>query len=173
MCVKLLEYVSNSTWQNQFWHTHIFMSCIWKQIRLRFCFKVDSCKLPTFADYLKLVFFFFFLNTTEYTSICTRFCPAPWFPFCTARLYNKTRFHFSIPSWQEWRFQPIVCTILLVTLGIVVWTQLKVSGHFLVFSFTAPCKKETNMVVKSAVTCKIGLIWCQMKTLYWLLTSIL
>ena len=53
MCVKLHEYVSNSTWQNQFWYTHIFMSCIWKQIRLHFCFKVDSCKLSTEKVYLR------------------------------------------------------------------------------------------------------------------------
>ena len=49
---------------------------------------------------------------------------------------NKTCFYFWFPSWQELKFQPSVCTIILVTLhnfGIVVWTQLKVSEHFLAF----------------------------------------
>ena len=62
-----------------------------------------------------------------------------------------------------------MCTIILVTLcnfGIVAWTQLKVSGHFLKFSYTVACEEETNMVVKSWMTCKIGLIWCHRKTLY-------
>ena len=35
------------------------------------------------------------------------------------------------------------------------------------FSNTVPCKEETNTVVKSTMTCKIGLIWGHMKTLYW------
>ena len=82
---------------------------------------------------------------------------------------NKTPFYFWIPSWQKLKFQPSVCTIILATLcnfGIVVWTHLKVSRHFLVFSYTAPCEEETNMAVESAMTCKIGLIWRHMKTLY-------
>ena len=62
-----------------------------------------------------------------------------------------------------------MCTIILVILcnfGIVLWTQLKVLWHLLVFSYTAPCEEETNMAVESAMTCKIGLIWRHMKTLY-------
>ena len=48
----------------------------------------------------------------------------------------------------------------MCTYVILVWTQSKVLGHFIVFSYTVPCKEETNM------TYKINLIWYHMKTLY-------
>ena len=64
-------------------------------------------------------------------------CPRD-FLFCIVRYWekqnNKTTFYFWIPSSQKLKFQPRVCTVILVTLcnfGIVVWTQLKVSGRFL------------------------------------------
>ena len=34
------------------------------------------------------------------------------------------------------------------------------------FSYTVSHEEETNMAVASMMTCKIGLIWCHMKTLY-------
>ena len=62
----------------------------------------------------------------------------------------KTPLYFLFRHIRNWN-QPSVCTIILVTLcnfGIVIWTQLKILGHFLVFSHTTPCEKETNMAVK-------------------------
>ena len=40
-------------------------------------------------------------------------------------------------------------------------------GHFVVLSNTRLWRKEANMVVSSMMTCKTGLIWRRMKTLYW------
>ena len=92
-----------------------------------------------------------------------------WFPFCIARYWEKHENTILFFNSFMTEIKPSVCTIILVTLcniGIVVWTQLKVLGHFLVFSYTAPCEEETNMAIESAMTCKIGFIWRHMKTLY-------
>ena len=48
----------------------------------------------------------------------------------------------------------------------MVWTIWKVVGPFVVFSNARLWGKETNMAVASMMTCKIGLIWRHMKTLY-------
>ena len=40
---------------------------------------------------------------------------------------------------------------------------IKVTGHFVVFSYTVSCKEETNIAVASMMTCKIGFIWRHMK----------
>ena len=93
------------------------------------------------------------------------FVPSPRRTLVAGRMRNG-----SIDSWQKLEFKPIVCIIILVTqlnFGIMVWIQLKLSGHFLVFSYTAPCEEDTNMAVKNAMTCKIGLIWRHMKTPYY------
>ena len=51
--------------------------------------------------------------------------------------------------------------LIVLSLGwnLVLWYELnkKGTGRFVVFSYTAPCKEETNMV-KDMMTCKIGLI---------------
>ena len=83
----------------------------------------------------------------RYALIHTRFCPAHCFLFvlCGIEKNNKTPYYFWIPSWQKLRLQPSVSTIILVTLYdfvLVVWTQLKVLGHFLVFTYTAPAKRK-------------------------------
>ena len=44
-----------------------------------------------------------------------------------------------------------------------VQARQKVTGHFVEFSNTAPCTKETNMAMASKMTCKIGLIWRHIK----------
>ena len=95
------------------------------------------------------------------TYMCTILpCPVVSFLYSVVlRKTNKTPFYFWIPSWQKLKFQPSVCTIIFVTIcniGIMVWTQLKVSGHFLVFSYTTACEEETNMVVESSMTRKLA-----------------
>ena len=64
-----------------------------------------------------------------------------------------------------------MCAYVLVT---QVWfgvyydmNEMKSSGTFLLHFAIPHCgRKKTNMTVASMMTCKIGLIWRHMKTLY-------
>ena len=62
------------------------------------------------------------------------------------------------------------CVLIFFSLGcnLVLHYELdQIKTHFIVFSYTWPCQEETNMAAVSMMTCKIGLIWRHMKTLYW------
>ena len=105
----------------------------------------------------------------RYAPLRAWICPAPWFPFCIARYGEKQQNTLLfLNSFMTENKISTECAIILVTpcnFGIVVCTQINVSGHFLVFSYTGSCEEETNMAVESTMTCKIGLIWRHMKTL--------
>ena len=106
----------------------------------------------------------------RYGPIRAWFCHAAWFPFCMARYRenNQKRFNFWLLYGRNQKFN-CVCLIIFLSLScnLGLWYELKnLLGHFVVFSKTAPCRKETNMAVASMMICKIGLIWRHMKTLY-------
>ena len=61
----------------------------------------------------------------------------------------------------------VLIIFLSLSCNLILWYELnkEKTGHFVVFSHTAPCQEETNMSVASMMTCKIGLIWHHMITL--------
>ena len=105
------------------------------------------------------------------TYTCTIY-PTPWFPFCMARYTEKQQKMLELLIYFIEGIKistECVCVLIFLSLScnLVLWHEVnkKVMGHLVMFSNTMPCKEETNMVVASMMTCKIGLIWRHMKTL--------
>ena len=67
------------------------------------------------------------------------------------------------------KFHLSVCVLIFLSLScsLVIWYELNEnSGTLFVFCNARLWGKETNMAVARMITCKIGLIWRHMKTLY-------
>ena len=103
----------------------------------------------------------------RYACLSTQFYPTPWFPFCMARYREK----------QQKTLFPVIYFISGYTVStdrvywysspsVEIWYSQVSNGTYVVFSNTVSCRKETDMAVTSMITCKIGLIWRHMKTMY-------
>ena len=81
---------------------------------------------------------------------------------------NKTCCYFDLLYSKIWNFNR-VCVLIFCSLSrnLVLWYELNKSNETFCCILLYPAvQKETNMAVVSRMTCKIGLIWRHMKTLY-------
>ena len=109
-------------------------------------------------------------KTTLIMSLILRGWYPPWNTRAPPPSGRKTATHMLVLDFLNMIWNSTsVCVLILIThlyFGIMIWNEWKVLEYFVVLFKTRLWKKETRMAVVGMITCKIGLIWCHVKTLY-------